>query len=115
MKRFSLILLAVCLMFSTGCSKNGGLSANYRAIENLKLIHTIGFDVHKDGLQLSVSGGESKNQGITRLSSAEKKSYTMPMRDIFLSARNMQGKGLEILCSIWKAPISCVPIFRCLF
>ncbi len=72
MKRFSMILLAVCLMFSTGCSSNGGLAANYRPIENLKLIHTIGFDTHKDGLQLSVSGGESKNQGITRLSASGK-------------------------------------------
>ena len=72
MKQIIAFFLAVCLMFSTGCSKLGGLSTNYRAIENLKLIHTIGFDVHKDGLQLSVSGGESKNQGITRLSASGK-------------------------------------------
>lgn len=70
MKRFLLFLSTVALMFSTGCSKNVGLSSNYRAIENLKLIHTIGFDIHKDGLQLSVSGGESENQGITRLSAS---------------------------------------------
>ena len=70
MKRFFLIFMVFPLMFSTGCAKNVGLSSNYRAIENLKLIHTIGFDTHKDGLQLSVSGGESENQGITRLSAA---------------------------------------------
>lgn len=70
MKRFFLVFITFTLMFSTGCSKNVGLSSNYRAIENLKLIHTIGFDTHKDGLQLSVSGGEAENQGITRLSAA---------------------------------------------
>ena len=70
MKRFLLIFPILCLLFSTGCAKNVGLYTNYRAIENLKLIHTIGFDTHKDGLQMSVSGGESDNQGITRLSAS---------------------------------------------
>ena len=72
MKHFLTGILAICLMFSTGCSKSSGLSANYRAIENLKLIHTIGFDTHKDGLQLSVSGGEKNNQGIIRMSTTGK-------------------------------------------
>ena len=62
MKRFSLVFLVFTLLFSTGCAKNVGLSSNYRAIENLKLIHTIGFDTHKNGLQLSVSGGESEKR-----------------------------------------------------
>ena len=70
MKRFLLFLLVFCVMFSTGCAKNVSLSSNYRSIENLKLIHTIGFDSHKDGLLLSVSGGEAENQGITRLSAS---------------------------------------------
>jgi len=87
MKHFFTILLAICLMFSTGCSKNGGLDANYRAIENLKLIHTIGFDVHKDGLQLSVSGGESKNQGIIRLSASGKN-----ISDALAAVQEFSGK-----------------------
>ena len=72
MKQFLTVILAICLMFSTGCSKTGGLSINYRPIEYLKLIHTIGFDTHKDGLRLSVSGGEKNNQGIIRLSASGK-------------------------------------------
>lgn len=72
MKHFFIFLTTIALLFSTGCSKNIGFSSNYRAIENLKLIHTIGFDTHKDGLQLSVSGGEAENQGITRLSASGK-------------------------------------------
>ena len=72
MKQFLIGILIFCLMFSTGCSKNDGIGTNYRAIENLKLIHTIGFDTHKEGLQLSVSGGESENQGIVRFSASGK-------------------------------------------
>ena len=87
MKRFSLILLAACLMFSTGCSKNGGLFQNYRAIENLKLVHTIGFDTHKDGLQLSVSGGESENEGILRLSASGKN-----ISDALATVQSYSGK-----------------------
>lgn len=87
MKRFSLILLAACLMFSTGCSKNGGLFQNYRAIENLKLVHTIGFDTHKDGLQLSVSGGESENEGIMRLSASGKN-----ISDALATVQSYSGK-----------------------
>ena len=87
MKRFCMILLAVCLMFSTGCSKNGGLFTNYRAIENLKLVHTIGFDIHKDGLQLSVSGGESENEGIVRLSASGKN-----ISDALTAVQSYSGK-----------------------
>ena len=87
MKRFCMILLAVCLMFSTGCSKNGGLFQNYRAIENLKLVHTIGFDTHKDGLQLSVSGGESENEGIVRLSASGKN-----ISDALAAVQSYSGK-----------------------
>lgn len=68
MKRFYLIVLAFCLMFSTGCGQTGGLSANYRAIEQLKLVHTLGFDLHNKGVELSISGGEPKGQQLTRLS-----------------------------------------------
>ena len=87
MKRFCMILLAVCLMFYTGCSKNGGLFQNYRAIENLKLVHTIGFDTHKDGLQLSVSGGESENEGIVRLSASGKN-----ISDALAAVQSYSGK-----------------------
>lgn len=72
MKRIFLIFTVICMMFSTGCSSSVSLKNNYRAIEELQLIHTIGFDTHSDGLEFSVCGGEKENQGVTRLSTAEK-------------------------------------------
>lgn len=67
MKRFFLFLLIPLLLFSTGCSQSS-LFSNYRPIEKLKLVHTMGFDLHEDGLELSVCGGEKDGQGLTRLS-----------------------------------------------
>ena len=67
MKRFSLFLLLSCFLFSTGCAKSS-LFSNYRPIEQLKLVHTIGFDSHEDGLELSICGGEQDGQGLIRLS-----------------------------------------------
>lgn len=60
--------MGFCLMFSTGCNATGSLFANYRPIEQLKLVHTLGFDLHEDGLTLSICGGEQDGQGIVRLS-----------------------------------------------
>lgn len=62
MKRLSAILLFICLLFSTGCAKNS-LFSNYRPIEQLKLVHAIGFDAHEDGLELSICGGEQGEEG----------------------------------------------------
>ena len=73
MKRFFLLLLSICLMFSTGCAKSSMFS-NYRPIEQLNLVHTIGFDVHEDGLELSICGGQQGEEGqeLVRLSSSGK-------------------------------------------
>lgn len=69
MKRFSIFLLTFLLIFSTsGCQSDGNLFANYRAIEDLKLVHTLGFDTDPEGLKLSICAGETENQGLTRLS-----------------------------------------------
>lgn len=59
------IITALCLLFCSGCS---GLSSNYREIEQMRLIHTIGFDLEKNQLLLSVSGGAHENLGVTKLS-----------------------------------------------
>ena len=69
MKRFCLLLLPICLLFSTGCAKSS-LFSNYRPIEQLKLVHTIGFDAHEDGLELSICGGQQGEEGqeLVRLS-----------------------------------------------
>ena len=69
MKRLSAILLFICLLFSTGCAKSS-LFSNYRPIEQLKLVHVIGFDAHEEGLELSICGGEQGEEGqeLVRLS-----------------------------------------------
>ncbi len=69
MKRISLIFLSFLLLFSTGCAKSS-LFSNYRPIEQLKLVHVMGFDAHEDGLELSICGGEQGEEGqeLVRLS-----------------------------------------------
>lgn len=67
MKQILAFSLSLLMMFSTGCAK-GSLFTNYRPIEQLKLVHTIGFDVHADGLELSICGGETEGQGLIRMS-----------------------------------------------
>ena len=69
MKRISLLFLCLSLLFSTGCAKSS-LFSNYRPIEQLKLVHVIGFDAHEDGLELSICGGEQSEEGqeLVRLS-----------------------------------------------
>ncbi len=87
MKRFFLLLTVVGIMFSTGCSNSVSLSNDYRAIEELLLIHTIGFDVHPEGLECSVSGGEKENQGFMRLSAPGK-----TISDAYELLQNYSGK-----------------------
>ena len=70
MKHLLTFFLTLCCLFSTGCSASGSLFSNYRPIEELKLVHTLGFDIHEEGLELSVCGGEQDGQGITRLSAS---------------------------------------------
>ena len=67
-KTLTFLSLCLCLLFSTGCSGNVSLYGNYRAIDSLRLVHTLGFDTHRQGLELSVSGGEKENQGLLRMS-----------------------------------------------
>ncbi len=62
MKRLTLLFLCSLLMFSTGCAKSS-LFSNYRPIEQLKLVHVIGFDAHEDGLEMSICGGEKSEEG----------------------------------------------------
>ena len=66
MKHFTVFFLSLLLMFSTGCSQIS-LFSNYRPIDRLLLVHTIGFDVHEEGLSLSLCAGEQEEQGIIRL------------------------------------------------
>ena len=87
MRGFLLLFTAACLLFSTSCGTSVGFSDNYRAIEELLLVHTIGFDSHPEGLECSVVGGEHENQGILRLSAPGK-----TISDAYRLLQNFSGK-----------------------
>lgn len=55
--RFFFLLLSMLLL--TGCSSAGGVFSNYRDIEKLQLVQTMGLDFEDDGVTLSISSGNS--------------------------------------------------------
>lgn len=63
MKRLTAILLSMCLLFLSGCSTAGTVYSNYRELEEMELILSMGFDAAGDQLRMSVSGGSSKSDG----------------------------------------------------
>lgn len=71
------LLLGLCLALS-GCVKTGTVYSNYRELEEMELILSMGFDAARDGVRLSVSGSSGEEEGgqgpskskITRLSTA---------------------------------------------
>jgi len=70
MKQISIIFISLVLLFSTGCTVNGKISNDFRPIEQLKLVHTVGFDLHDDGLEISVCAGEGETDGLVRMSAS---------------------------------------------
>lgn len=68
MKKFLALLLAAAQVMLAGCS--GSIYANYRAIEQMVLIQTVGYDLEKNGdVGMSVSSGKgAKGQETVRLS-----------------------------------------------
>ena len=62
-------LLLLLMLLLTGCSSAGGVYSNYRDIEKLQLVQTIGLDFDDDGVTLSISSGNSpKNPSPTVIS-----------------------------------------------
>lgn len=57
-KHLLLLLILPVLLSSSGCSSSGSIWANYREIEQLQLIQTIGIDAEPGGVRLSVSTGK---------------------------------------------------------
>ena len=130
MKRLSAILLFICLLFSTGCAKSS-LFSNYRPIEQLKLVHVIGFDAHEEGLELSICGGEQGEEGqeLVRLSCTGKnisdclgklQNYSKQSELYYAHTRyvivgeDYARQGLGDVMQYWKAPSSCGRTFPCL-
>lgn len=64
MRRLKLIctITAVCALLS-GCGMSGGIYDNYRAIEELRLIQTLGYDTARGGVTLSASSGKQGKDG----------------------------------------------------
>lgn len=63
MKRMTALCLSVILLFLSGCSNAGTVYSNYRELEEMELILSMGFDAAGDQLRMSVSGGSSKSDG----------------------------------------------------
>lgn len=57
-KHLLLLLILPVLLSTSGCSSSGSIWANYREIEQLQLIQTIGIDAESGGVRLSISTGK---------------------------------------------------------
>ena len=58
-KHLLLLLILPVLLCSSGCSSSSSIWANYRQIEQLKLVQTLGIDAESNGVRLSFSTGKS--------------------------------------------------------
>lgn len=61
-KIIAAIVCAAVLVFQSGCS-SGSIYSNYREIEQLMIIQTMGFDISPEGYRLSVSASNSSSGG----------------------------------------------------
>ena len=82
MKRLIALMTALALVFLPGCGSAGTVYSNYREVEQMLLIRTLGFDGGDNPLTLSVCGGEPTSEnGVTRMS-ASSQSITACMNRI---------------------------------
>ena len=71
MKRLIALMTALALVFLPGCGSAGTVYSNYREVEQMLLIRTLGFDGGDNPLTLSVCGGEPTSEnGVTRMSAS---------------------------------------------
>lgn len=77
MKRVIALILGCSLVCLSGCGKTGTVYSNYRELESMELILSLGFDSTREGVRLSVAGGAAGDEGngpspqkITRLATA---------------------------------------------
>lgn len=91
MKRIIAIFMLPALLLCSGCSNAGSIYSNYREIEQMQLVRTLGFDRAEDKLRLSIAGGSgssgssgsegSDSPSITRMT-AEGDSITSAMEEL---------------------------------
>lgn len=61
-KKLTAAALALSLLALSGCS-GGSIYSNFREIEQLVIVQTMGFDETKDGVRLSISSGNTGGSG----------------------------------------------------
>ncbi len=61
-KKLVSAVLALSLLALSGCS-GGSIYSNFREIEQLVVVQTMGFDSTKDGVKLSISSGDTGSSG----------------------------------------------------
>ena len=76
------LLLSLALTLLTGCSGTGGVYSNYRDIEELLLVETMGLDFDEDGVTLSVSSGNSPANPSSSVISCRAASISAAMEQI---------------------------------
>lgn len=80
MKRIIAGALCLSMLLLSGCKSAGTVYSNYRELEEMELILSMGFDVVRDGVRLSVAGTSGSDEGgdgpapkqFTRLAAAER-------------------------------------------
>lgn len=70
MKKLLSMILALALLPLSGCSRTGSVYANFRAVEDLQLVQTFGFDWHDGEITITVSSGEEMDKLPSSLLSA---------------------------------------------
>ena len=81
MKQLSCLFL-LFMLFLTGCSSAGDVYSNYRDIENLQLVQTIGLDFDDNGITLSVSSGNFPQNPSPTVISCHAPSISSAMEEI---------------------------------
>lgn len=76
------LLLSLAPALLTGCSGTGGVYSNYRDIEELLLVETMGLDFDEDGVTLSVSSGNSPANPSSSVISCRASSISAAMEQI---------------------------------
>ena len=79
----SLLCLLLCLpLLLTGCTGTGGIYSNYRDIEELLLVETMGLDFDETGVTLSVSSGNAPANPAPSVISCHAASIAAAMEEI---------------------------------
>lgn len=80
-KQVSFLLLFLMVLL-TGCSEAGGIHSNYRDVEQIQLVHTLGLDFDSTGVTVSVSSGNSPENPSPSVMSCHASSISMAMQEI---------------------------------